>query len=56
MYFMLLLSYIHQLISIFYRNFNVSIFLITFLFYFFIIMILYSAMSNDDVGMALYKN
>ena len=46
----------HQLISIFYRNFNVSIFLITFLFFIFIIMILYSAMSNDDVGMALYKN
>ena len=50
----------HQLISICYRNFNVSIFLITFLFFlfllFFIIMILYSAMSNDDVGMALYKN
>ena len=39
----------HQLISIFYRNFNISN-----LFYF--IMILYSAMSNDAVGMALYKN
>ena len=34
---------------------QVSVFF-NYIFYFFIIMILYSAMSNDDVGMALYKN